>query len=304
MDNIYGYIYKITNTVNGKIYIGQTIRCIEERFKEHCKPHNNEHSKFMPISRAIKKYGKNNFIIEIIDTAESRDELNEKEKQQICFNNSLNKKAGYNISSGGGNGNNFAGKNNEEFGEIRNKISESLKKYWNDLSEEKRKELIFCFNERTRLYMKNLTAEQRGAIGERFSKTLRGKKMTQQQRKNMSTARIGVRFSDERILKNAINKDHKFHDQNIEKSRKQQTPKQPLKSDSKTGDKNPMYGVRGEKNNKSITIKCINLITGNEMVICGIHSAARALMIPATKICSVLKGRTRTACGYKFEYVN
>ena len=66
-------IYCITNKVNGKQYVGQTVRSAEERFKEHCR------DKKMYISKAIRKYGKENFIVETIDSALLIDDLNEKE---------------------------------------------------------------------------------------------------------------------------------------------------------------------------------------------------------------------------------
>lgn len=95
------YIYKITNLINGKIYIGQTTSCVQKRFDEHA-----IHGKFnkMAIDRAIIKYGKENFKIEIIDdTAKDQDELNLKEEYYIALYDSCNKKIGYNITTGGKN---------------------------------------------------------------------------------------------------------------------------------------------------------------------------------------------------------
>jgi group I intron endonuclease len=64
-----GKIYKITNKLNGKIYVGQTIKSLEDRFQKHCcgtsakdKYHFN-----MAIKKAIRKYGKDNFTIELIE---------------------------------------------------------------------------------------------------------------------------------------------------------------------------------------------------------------------------------------------
>ena len=51
-------IYKITNSINGKIYIGQTRQALKERFRQHCK------AKTGAISFSIKKYGKENFCSE------------------------------------------------------------------------------------------------------------------------------------------------------------------------------------------------------------------------------------------------
>lgn len=118
------YIYKITNIQNNKVYIGQTIRPIEQRFRRHindalnCKL--NTH-----FARAIRKYGKDNFKIEIIDTASSQDELNEKEQYWIKFYNSVID--GYNetdaISKCGGN--TYQSKTEEELKEISNKIRQT-----------------------------------------------------------------------------------------------------------------------------------------------------------------------------------
>lgn len=88
-------IYKITNKINGKVYIGQTIRSLKARWYEHC---NDERRTFY---RAIKKYGKENFIVEQIDSAETQQELDIKEGNWIAFYDSTNKTKGYNLSSGG-----------------------------------------------------------------------------------------------------------------------------------------------------------------------------------------------------------
>lgn len=54
-------IYKITNVINDKVYIGQTVRNLEERMAEHFRHDNTV------IDKALKKYGKDAFKIEIID---------------------------------------------------------------------------------------------------------------------------------------------------------------------------------------------------------------------------------------------
>ena len=91
-------IYKITNRINGKVYIGQTTRSIAIRWKQHCTP--SKHCCRL-IYRAIQKYGKENFTVEQIDHAHSRDELNSKEQYWIQFYDSMNREKGYNLTSGG-----------------------------------------------------------------------------------------------------------------------------------------------------------------------------------------------------------
>ena len=43
------YIYKITNQINGKVYIGKTLSSIEERWKEHCKDYKREYCEKRPL---------------------------------------------------------------------------------------------------------------------------------------------------------------------------------------------------------------------------------------------------------------
>lgn len=82
-------IYKITNLINGKCYIGQSVH-IKRRWTEHCLP-----STKSVISSAIKKYGKENFSFEIIEEC-SIEELSSKEEYYIKYYNSITPN-GYNI---------------------------------------------------------------------------------------------------------------------------------------------------------------------------------------------------------------
>jgi len=94
---IYGVVYKITNLINKKAYIGQTKRSIKERLNGHFYPGNG--SKNTKLYKAICKYGKENFIVETIDTACSLDELNKKEIYYISLLKSID--YGYNTRPGG-----------------------------------------------------------------------------------------------------------------------------------------------------------------------------------------------------------
>ena len=87
------FIYKITNTINNKVYIGQSVRPVEQRFKRHILDAMN-HTWDTHFARAIRKYGADNFYIEIIDTACNQTELNVKEQYWIKYYNST--KTGYN----------------------------------------------------------------------------------------------------------------------------------------------------------------------------------------------------------------
>jgi group I intron endonuclease len=89
-------IYKITNKINGKIYVGQTTRSIHVRWKEHCKDKRACKALFL----AIGKYGKENFEISVIEICHDIEEMNEKESFYISSLNSLVPN-GYNLRSGG-----------------------------------------------------------------------------------------------------------------------------------------------------------------------------------------------------------
>lgn len=95
-------IYKITNNVNNKIYIGQSIN-IEKRWQHHKLEANNKNQNQYNylIHRAFRKYGIKNFSFEIIEECLSN-ELNDKEKYWIKYYNSY--KNGYNMTAGGDTG--------------------------------------------------------------------------------------------------------------------------------------------------------------------------------------------------------
>ena len=93
-------IYKITNNINNKSYIGQSIN-IEKRIKEHFwKSFLEKDISFTSILHtAIRKYGKENFVIEVLEEC-SLEELDDKEKYYIKKYNTISPN-GYNILSGG-----------------------------------------------------------------------------------------------------------------------------------------------------------------------------------------------------------
>lgn len=93
-----GYIYKITNLVTNKIYIGQTNGSIKHRFATHKWNAKNGIKNY--LYNSMRKYGIENFIIEEIEQCDNNI-LNDREKYWINFFDSCNK--GYNLSIGGAN---------------------------------------------------------------------------------------------------------------------------------------------------------------------------------------------------------
>ena len=74
-------VYVITNIINGKYYIGQTMRTLEARFTAHIYDESY-------IGNAIRKYGRDNFTIRLVKTCESKEEVNAYENYYIAYFNS------------------------------------------------------------------------------------------------------------------------------------------------------------------------------------------------------------------------
>jgi group I intron endonuclease len=88
------YIYKTTNLVNGKIYIGLSTKSVEES--------QSYYGSGALIKEAIRKYGKSNFAKEILEqNVTSREDLIGLEKYWIAHHKSNNREIGYNLTHGG-----------------------------------------------------------------------------------------------------------------------------------------------------------------------------------------------------------
>lgn len=157
-------IYKATNKINGKCYIGQTRHSLEERRNAHyAKARQGIKTHFYS---AIRKYGEDNFEWEIICTAHNKKILNELETFYITKYDSI--KRGYNMVDGGDNNimdiESVKTKHDEKMrsDEVRTKISASMKKYrqQHPFTEEHRKKLSERAFERERKFKH----EQRNSI--------------------------------------------------------------------------------------------------------------------------------------------
>lgn len=138
-------IYKITNKLNNKIYVGQTTRTLEIRKKDHI--HNVQKGIKTHLYSAMRKYGIENFVFEKICDVDSVENLNILERYYINKYNSVDK--GYNMIDGGRNNIMFVPEVKElhdnimRTQEVRQKISNSMKKYRqeNPFTEEHRRKI-------------------------------------------------------------------------------------------------------------------------------------------------------------------
>lgn len=123
-------IYKITNKINGKVYIGQTIHSLEARWKRHLKCAKDGVDTH--LYQAIRKYGEDNFVPEIICEAKTKNELNILETYYIQEYDSIH--LGYNMVDGGNNNVMFIPDVRQHHVDVvrseenRTKISKSMKK--------------------------------------------------------------------------------------------------------------------------------------------------------------------------------
>ena len=91
----YGVVYLIRNGINGKGYVGQTTQKPRERFVRHCSTGNT------PLCYAIRKYGRENFTVEVLASCDSREEMNRLEALNIAARATMVPQ-GYNVLPDGG----------------------------------------------------------------------------------------------------------------------------------------------------------------------------------------------------------
>jgi len=151
-------VYKITNKLNNKVYVGQTSRTMKERIKDHKKSNNSL------IGKDIRQFGIDNFSIEILEEVSTREEAYRKEIEWIAKCDCLIPK-GYNQCKGGKATDGY--KYSEE---VRHQMSVSRKgKY---------------VGENNPFYGKHHSEEQR----KKWSEQRRGRKLTEEWKRKVGLA--------------------------------------------------------------------------------------------------------------------
>ncbi len=192
-----GYIYKITNTINNKVYIGQTSKTITERFAVHLRHAANHVNRY--LYDAMNFYGYENFIIEELERCE-KSILDAREIYWISFYQSNNPEYGYNMTAGGGGGNTFVLRSVES--QQRFRACASARQAGTKQSKETIEKRVAKLIGQTR------TAEQRlrfsKAQKERFQNsagTRLGATVSEETKQKLREVNLGKKQSDETKLK-------------------------------------------------------------------------------------------------------
>lgn len=94
-------VYLITNKINGKMYVGQTIRTVAERWGEHKKTSAKPSKVSTYLYNAIRKHGAENFEIESLVVVQTKQEMDYYERELIRFLDLRDETKGYNLTDGG-----------------------------------------------------------------------------------------------------------------------------------------------------------------------------------------------------------
>ena len=197
-----GYIYRITNTINKKVYIGQTIQDdVEKRWELHRRLAKKDKG-CTALKEAFKKHGIENFKFEVLIIC-FNDDCIAYEKDYIKKYNALVPN-GYNISEGGNGGALFKGKHHTE--ETKNKLRESSKAYYsNPENKKKHGDIVKKALEKSEKWQKALAE---GRVGENLKRENRTEWARHTGHKPV--------FSEEARKKLSENA-HKYYEENREK---------------------------------------------------------------------------------------
>lgn len=167
-------VYLITNIVNGKVYVGQTSRRNGDGYIKRFKIHLWESKKLKTkrLAMAIRKYGEDKFVVELIEDNIPSSKINEREIYWIDYYKSFDNRIGYNMTLGG------TGVKGYEFPiEVKEKLKKSTYNYMQQLKQNK--EEFEKRNNKISYSLKSkhmkLTEEQKKKISD-FAKTRTGEK--------------------------------------------------------------------------------------------------------------------------------
>lgn len=257
------------NMVNGKVYIGQTVRSLGERKRQHFHDGLTLKKNYY-FYNALRKYGKDNFSWRVLCECSSIDELNQKEIEFIAEHRSAERNFGYNIKSGG-----FGGHLPEETKE-KIRIANTGYKHSDDA---KKKMSVAKSGDGN----PNFGKRRPDDVKEKISQSNMGKKMHHDAVEKMRQKKIGFVVSEETKLK-------------IRKSM--------IGRSVSEGARANMTEAQRRINGKPVI--AIDKITGNiEKEFECISDAVREFGDGSkSSIFRALNGSRKSACGFVWKYVN
>lgn len=195
------YLYRITNTLNYKVYIGQTIN--EKRRWQAHSSYAKQNEPIQYIHRAMKKYGVENFIYEVIAQCLTQEDADETEILLIQQYNSQNKEHGYNVAPGGDHAWN-GGLPKEQQPMYGKKQSDYFKQRMSEIHSGK----TVIHSEEWKKYMSNILSgiPRADDVKEKISKSNKGLKRSDETKMKISQVQIGKIKSQE--TKNKMSKSH------------------------------------------------------------------------------------------------
>lgn len=277
----FGMIYKAINKVNGKIYIGQTIKSLAKRRAAHFNEAKENKSRSI-FCRALNKYGRDNFIWQKLCDCNSREEIDYLENFYIKLYESNNLDKGYNLIVGRGrSGYALSGCTKKKISykakeRLRNKENNPM---YGKKHSKKTKELI--------------SNELRGKFaGEK--NPFYGKKHSANSRKNMSISRTGKR---NHLYGKSLTEEHKKKISDSNKGKIFSNKHRMRISESKKG-KN--LGC----NNKTSKKYIVSYSSGEEIMVHGLSNFCRVEGLNQAHMSSCAAGSRNIHKGYKCRYYN
>lgn len=140
------FIYKITNTINNKIYIGYDTGKVAENRRWNYHRKNYKYDKKKVLYLAMKKHGIEHFLFEVIEEVDINEHLIDKEIFYINLFQSFKKEVGYNRTLGGDGGDTFTNRDEDYQNLTRAKMKESAIKRWENIDLDSKKDLLKGLN--------------------------------------------------------------------------------------------------------------------------------------------------------------
>lgn len=273
---IYGYVYLITNQLNNRKYIG---------IHHYTKPEIDKayYGSGKIITQAVRTYGRKNFCIQVLDWAESFDELSELEKYYIKLYNAVESEDFYNLADGG-----------------HNLTSEEVKRF---ITESTRKTFSKNMKKRWESHDPSIC---RNLLGE--NNPFYGRHHTEETKQYLSQINTGRKHSEETKQKYSENrrgeKNPNYGNYWTDEQKARLSAK---KKGTGVGKDNSNYGHRWSESQRASHYKSRPIV---QLTLSGkfvaeypyIANAARIFGVNEASIRGCCNGSQKTSCGYKWMY--